>query len=70
MNQALWDRLLRIVIGIGLLSLAFIGPRTPWGWLGFIPLMTGLAGYCPLYHSCGFSTCRRDPPQGDAPKAT
>ncbi len=51
------DRALRIVLGIGLLSLAFTGPQTAWGYLGFIPLLTGAVGTCPLYSLLGFNTC-------------
>lgn len=47
------DRLVRVVVGIGLLLLTFEGPRTPWGYLGLLPLITGLLGYCPLYHALG-----------------
>lgn len=51
------DRVLRIVIGLALISLVFIGPQTPWGWLGLIPLLTGVAGFCALYAIIGFKTC-------------
>jgi hypothetical protein len=50
------DRILRIILGLGLLSLAFIGPQTPWGWAGLIPLITGLVGTCPLYTVLGWTT--------------
>ncbi|MBN2426037.1 MAG: DUF2892 domain-containing protein [Calditrichaceae bacterium] len=43
------DRILRIIVGIVLLLLVFIGPKTPWGWLGLIPLLTGLTNFCPAY---------------------
>jgi hypothetical protein len=56
-NEAIWDRLIRVVLGMGLLSLVFVGPRTPWGIVGVIPLVTGLVGFCPLYHLLGLSTC-------------
>lgn len=51
------DRTLRIIAGLGLLSLVFIGPQTPWGWVGIIPLATALIGWCPLYAPLGISTC-------------
>lgn len=51
------ERGARILLGIGLLSIAFTGPQTPWGYLGFIPLLTGAFGTCPLYSLFGFSTC-------------
>jgi Protein of unknown function (DUF2892) len=47
------DRLLRIVVGIALLSLVFVGPHTAWGWLGLVPLATGLLRFCPLYTLLG-----------------
>lgn len=46
----------RIVIGIAVVSLAFWGPKTAWGWLGLIPLATGLVRRCPAYTVCGIST--------------
>ncbi len=56
LNEANWDRVLRVVLGLGVLSLAFTGPRTPWGFLGFIPLLTGAVGYCPAYALLGVKT--------------
>ena len=55
------DRAIRFIIGIGLLALVFIGPRTPWGYLGLLPLITAAIGYCPLYHLLRISTDRTDP---------
>jgi hypothetical protein len=43
------DRVIRILVGLGLLSLVFVGPQTPWGWIGIIPLATALLGFCPAY---------------------
>jgi hypothetical protein len=57
LNEGTVDRVLRVVVGAGVLSLAFIGPQTPWGYLGIIPLLTGLVGYCPAYALLGLSTC-------------
>ena len=51
------DRILRIVVGIVLIALVFVGPQTPWGWLGLIPLITGVFSSCPLYSLIGFSSC-------------
>lgn len=48
-NEGMIDRTLRIVAGLGVLSLAFVGPQTPWGYLGIVPLATGLIGWCPLF---------------------
>ena len=56
-NEGRIDRIARVVVGLGLLSLAFFGPQTPWGYLGLVPLGTGLIGYCPLYTALGFDTC-------------
>jgi hypothetical protein len=51
------DRTVRIILGIGLISLTFVGPKTPWGWLGLIPLATALIGWCPPYALLGINTC-------------
>lgn len=51
------DRILRIVVGLVLIALVFVGPQTPWGWLGIIPLATGLLRTCPAYSLLGISTC-------------
>ena len=56
-NEAGWDRVLRVVLGLGILSLAVVGPKTPWAWLGLVPLLTGVFGFCALYRVFGFSTC-------------
>lgn len=56
-NEGSLDRILRVLVGIGVLSLAFIGPQTPWGYLGLIPLATGQVGFCPLYAVLGVNTC-------------
>ncbi len=56
-NEGTIDRVLRVVAGLGILSLAFVGPQTPWGYVGLVPLATGLIGFCPLYAMLGISTC-------------
>jgi len=56
-NAGAVDRALRVVLGIALLSLAFVGPKTPWGYLGLVPLITALLGSCPVYTVFGISTC-------------
>ncbi len=58
-NQHPVERALRVTLGVVLLALTVIGPRTPWGYLGIIPLATGLLGSCPLYTLLGFSSCPR-----------
>ncbi len=59
-NEHIADRVIRVILGIGLLSLVWIGPQTPWGWVGLVPLITGLVGSCPLYRIFGISTCPID----------
>jgi hypothetical protein len=56
-NEHPMERVLRTLLGLGVLSLAFVGPKTPWGYLGIVPLATGLLGSCPLYTLFGWSTC-------------
>ena len=51
------DRLLRIVIGLVLIGLAATSTIGVWGWLGVIPLATGLMGSCPAYSLFGWKTC-------------
>lgn len=53
------DRLARIVIGIFLIAMVFVGPKTAWGWIGLLPLLTGLVRWCPAYRLFGLSTCKR-----------
>ena len=56
-NEGTADRIIRVVIGLGLLSIVFVGPQTPWGWIGVVPLATGVLGFCPLYRLVGINTC-------------
>jgi hypothetical protein len=56
-NEGTIDRAVRIVLGLGILSLAITGPQSPLGYLGLVPLATGLIGFCPLYKVLGISTC-------------
>ncbi len=57
-NIGSWERTTRIIAGLFILTLTFVGPKTPWAYLGIIPLATGLIGWCPPYALFGFSTCR------------
>jgi hypothetical protein len=57
-NEGTVDRAFRIILGLGILSLAFVGPKSPWAYLGIIPLATGILGWCPPYAMLGFSTCK------------
>jgi hypothetical protein len=52
------DRILRAVIGIALIAIVFVGPKTNWGWIGLIPLLTAIVGWCPPYALFGLSTCK------------
>lgn len=56
-NVGTIDRTLRIVIGLALLSLVFVGPQTLWGLVGLVPLLTAFIGSCPLYSIVGLSSC-------------
>lgn len=56
-NEGGLDRGIRIALGLALISSALIGPKTPWGWLGLIPLATGAVGWCGLYTLLGIRTC-------------
>lgn len=60
-NVGMIDRMLRIVVGLVLLSLVFLGPKTLWGLVGLVPLLTGLARFCPAYGLAGVSTCCAEP---------
>lgn len=62
------DRSIRVILGLGLLAIVFTGPETMWGYLGLIPLLTGISGYCPLYSLLGWST-RKAVPQAGASRA-
>lgn len=59
MNVGNTDRVLRIVVGLILIGLVFIGPKTVWGWIGLVPLLTGLARRCPVYKLAGLNTCKK-----------
>ena len=59
------ERVVRVVAGLGITSLAFWGPETSWAFLGLVPVATGLLGWCPPYALLGISTC---PAQTAAPK--
>jgi hypothetical protein len=51
------DRLLRIVGGVALIGLTLSGTIGAWGWIGVVPLATGLVGFCPVYPLLGLNTC-------------
>lgn len=51
------ERTIRIILGLVGIALFFVGPKTPFGLIGLVPLATGLLGTCPLYTVFGISTC-------------
>jgi hypothetical protein len=52
------ERIIRIVAGLVLIALAAPGTVGWWGWLGLVPLATGLIGWCPPYSLLGINTCK------------
>mgnify|MGYP001366030966 CR=1 FL=1 len=56
-NEGTIDRALRVIVGIALIAIVFVGPQTPLGWIGVVPLLTGLIGWCPAYALLGINTC-------------
>ena len=56
-NAGSLDRILRIVAGLVLIGLAATGTVGVWGWIGVVPLATGLFGFCPAYTLLGIKTC-------------
>lgn len=56
-NVGTVDRTIRILVGLGLLSQVFVGLHNPWFWLGLVPLITGITGFCPAYFPFGIRTC-------------
>ena len=55
-NVGTIDRALRVIIGLGLISLVFIGPKTYWGWIGLLPLILAFVRFCSLYKIICIST--------------
>ena len=55
-NIGMVERVVRVVVGMGILSLAFVGPASPWGYVGLAPMVTGLVGWCPPYTLLGIDT--------------
>lgn len=56
-NMGTLERALRAVLGVVLLALVFVGPQSAWGWIGLVPLITALIGFCPAYKLVGLNTC-------------
>ena len=59
-NVGIWDRILRIIVGLTLIGLAASGTVGMWGWIGVIPLLTGIIRFCPAYALLGMSSCHTD----------
>jgi hypothetical protein len=60
-NEGTIDRVVRIALGLALLALTVIAPQTWWGFIGVVPLLTGVVGFCPLYTLLGVRTCSAPP---------
>ena len=56
LNVGSWDRVLRVVVGLVLIALAATGTVGLWGWIGVVPVATGLFGFCPAYSLLGIKT--------------
>lgn len=56
LNESTIHCVVRVVLGLGLLSLTVVGPHTLWGLVGLVPLATGVVGFCPLYRLLGLNT--------------
>lgn len=53
------DKIIRVLVGLILLALVFVGPQSVWGWIGLPIILIALFGWCPLYKLLGVSTCKR-----------
>jgi hypothetical protein len=58
-NVGTVDKVLRVIVGLALIALVFVGPKTPWGWIGIVPLLTAALNWCPLYSVLGIRTCAK-----------
>ena len=56
-NEGMWDRGLRIAVGVLLIGLTMMGTIGAWGWIGVVPLLTGAVGVCPIYKMLGINSC-------------
>ncbi len=56
-NEGTLDRTIRVIVGLGILSLTIVGPHSLWGLVGLVPLATGIFGFCPAYTLLGIRTC-------------
>ncbi|HMO49175.1 MAG TPA: DUF2892 domain-containing protein [Rubrivivax sp.] len=60
-NEGTIDRVLRVLAGLILIALTLTGTIGAWGWIGVLPIVTGLAGWCPAYSLLGIKTCPMKP---------
>lgn len=60
------ERVVRVVVGLGLVSMAFVGPANLWFLVGLVPIATGLSGWCPPYSMLGINTCNLGKPKPSA----
>lgn len=67
-NVGSTDSMLRIIAGLVLIALAASGIIGVWGWIGVMPLLTGIFKFCPAYTVLGMNTCPLDKKQQDTPK--
>lgn len=58
-NVGMVDRTLRILVGLALIALSLTGVIGAWGWIGLLPLATGIFRVCPAYSLLGINTCGR-----------
>lgn len=61
-NEGSVDRALRVTVGVALIGLTLSGTIGVWGWIGMVPLATGLMGWCPAYGLLGVKTCKANHP--------
>ena len=57
------DQVVRLVLGVALIACVFVGPQTPWGWVGLIPFVTAFVRFCPAYWLVGVRTCAMPQPK-------
>ena len=56
-NVGTIDRVVRAMVGLGLIVAAYAGALGPWAWIGLVPLVTGVVGNCPIYQLLGIDSC-------------
>lgn len=57
-NIGTLDRTLRIIVGLILIGLSLAGVIGVWGWIGLLPIATGIFRFCPAYRLLGISSCK------------